>query len=126
MKLAVLFAAVLLAAPAVAQDCKQATTQSEMNICAGQDYQKADKALNAAYANLLGALSEPGFKAKLRAAQRSWISYRDAECTFETAASEGGTIHPLEYSGCLTRLTKDRTKAVEALTACQKSPETCG
>ncbi|MDR3526498.1 MAG: lysozyme inhibitor LprI family protein [Rhizomicrobium sp.] len=126
MKLALFFVAALLTAPAMAQDCKNAMSQSEMNICADQDYQKADKALNTAYSKLLTALDDAGFKAKLRATQRSWISYRDNECIFETADNEGGSIHPMVYAGCLTRITKERTKAIEALTACQKNAETCG
>ena len=126
MKLALFFVAAVLTAPAMAQDCNNAMSQSEMNICADRDYQKADKALNAAYADLLAVLSEPGFKSKLRAAQRSWIAFRDNECVFETADNEGGSIHPMVYSGCLTRLTKERSKAIAALTACQKNAETCG
>jgi uncharacterized protein YecT (DUF1311 family) len=126
MKRAMVFAALILAAPALAEDCKNPQSQSAMNICADQDYQKADKALNAAYAALLEALSEPSFQQKLRVAQRSWISYRDKECIFETVGSEGATIHPLEYSGCLTRLTKDRIRALEASTTCTKTPENCG
>jgi len=127
MKFAMLLTATLLAAPAAAQDvdCKNPITQMDMNICAGNDYQAADKMLNSAYAKLIAALDDAGLKAKLKAAQRSWISFRDKECIFETAGSEGGSIHPLEYAGCMNKLTKERTKAIEALAACQKNAETC-
>ncbi len=128
MKFALLFAAVLLAMPASAQesDCRNAMTQSDMNICANRNYQTADRALNTAYADLLSALNDAGFKAKLRAAQRNWISYRDSVCAFETAGNEGGSIHPLLYASCLTRLTRERTRALEALARCQRNAETCG
>ena len=103
---------VLLAASATAGDtddidCKNAMVQHDMNICADRDYQAADKKLNAVYAKV--SADEEG-KDKLKTAQRAWIVFRDAECTFETAESEGGSIHPLEYSMCLTALTKARTK----------------
>ena len=128
MRLVLTLAALVLAAPALAQDvdCKNAMSQSEMNICADQDYRAADAKLNAAYAKLMAVAGDEGFKAKLKIAQRAWISFRDSECTYETADNEGGSIHPLVYAGCLTRLTKERTKALNALAACQKDAEKCG
>lgn len=127
MKLWIIATAALLGAPALAQDidCAKAMTQTDMNICADRDYQAADKKLNATYAELRSTLDDAS-KGKLKTAQRSWIGFRDAECTFETASSEGGSIHPMEYSGCLTRLTKERSKTIEALTVCQKDAEKCG
>jgi uncharacterized protein YecT (DUF1311 family) len=128
MKLARTLAAIALAAPALADDidCNNAMTQSAMNICADQDYRAADAKLNAAYSRLIAAQDDAGFKAKLRTAQRAWISFRDTECTYETADNEGGSIHPLVYAVCLTRLTKERTKALEAQRACWKNAEKCG
>ena len=128
MRLALTLAALAFVAPALAQDidCKNALSQSEMNICADQDYRAADAKLNGAYARLMAVAGDEGFKAKLKIAQRAWISFRDSECTYETADNEGGSIHPLVYAGCLTRLTKERTKALNALAACQKDAEKCG
>jgi len=128
MRLALTLTALAFAAPALAQniDCKNAMSQSEMNICADQDYRATDAKLNAAYAKLLAVTGDEGFKAKLKIAQRAWISFRDSECTYETADNEGGSIHPLVYAGCLTRLTKERTKALSALAACQQNAEKCG
>jgi uncharacterized protein YecT (DUF1311 family) len=127
MKLALTLAAVAFAAPALAGDidCKHAMSQSEMNICADQDYRAADAKLNAAYARLIAAQDDAGFKAKLKTTQRAWISFRDSECTYETADNEGGSIHPLVYAGCLTRLTKERTKTLEAQLTCWKDAEKC-
>jgi len=128
MKLSRIFAVLLLTAPAFGGDidCRNAMDQSTMNRCADQAYRAADAKLNAAYGKLMAAQSDDGFKAKLKAAQRAWISFRDAECTFETADNEGGSIHPMVYAGCLTRLTKERTKALEAQLACFKDAEKCG
>lgn len=122
------WAAMALAAPALAQDidCRNPMAQNTMNICADRDFQRADRMLNGVYANLLSVLGDRDFRDKLRAAQRNWLSYRDNECRFETAENEGGSIHPMVYAGCLTRLTKERIRALEAITTCTKNPENCG
>ncbi len=112
-------AALLLgAAPAFADeadgiDCNNAMTQSDMNICADKDYRAADKLLNAAYAKAVAGLDAHS-RDLLKTAQRAWIKFRDAECAYEAAPNEGGTIYPLEYSGCLTALTMARTKELKA------------
>ena len=123
MRLALTLAMLAFAAPALSQniDCKNAMSQSEMNICADQDYRAADAKLNAAYARLMAALGDDGFRTKLKLAQRAWISFRDSECTYETADNEGGSIHPMVYAGCLTRLTKQRTKVLEDHLACWRN-----
>ncbi len=127
MKPAFALASLVLAAPALAgdSDCANALSQSAMNICADQDYRAADAKLNSTYAKLVAALNDDGFKVKLKAAQRAWIQFRDLECTYETAENEGGSIYPMVYAGCLTRLTKERTKALEAQLACWKNAEKC-
>jgi uncharacterized protein YecT (DUF1311 family) len=106
---AVAFSAVGAAA---ATDCRDPQDQTSMNICADQDRAAADRALNAAYAALL-ARTDKANVPKLRAAERAWVAYRDAECGFETAGSVGGTIHPLEYSGCVEVLTKAQTARLQ-------------
>jgi uncharacterized protein YecT (DUF1311 family) len=111
---AVLAMPLAFAAPAVADesdgiDCNHAVAQLDMNICADKDYRKADGALNATYAATMKGLDKPTAD-KLRAAQREWIKFRDAECVYLNAKNEGGSIYPMVYSGCLTRLTKIRTQ----------------
>ena len=123
MFLAVSFVVFSAAALAGDVDCSKAMTQMDMDFCAGKDYQAADKKLNDVYRKV--SADEEG-KDKLKAAQRAWIVFRDAECTFETAASEGGSIQPMEYSMCLTKLTKARTKELSAYFACDKSMTLCG
>ncbi len=114
-----LCAAVLLAAGAAHADsnppvdCKNAVAQTDMNICADKDYRAADKLLNAAYAKAMAGLDAHNHDL-LRAAQREWIKFRDAECTYESAQNEGGSIYPMVYSGCLTTLTGARTKQLKA------------
>ncbi|AGB43856.1 lysozyme inhibitor LprI family protein [Mesorhizobium sp. CO1-1-7] len=118
---------VILAASSAArgQECDRSDdSQQMMNICAGEDYQAADARLNAAYQALIGSDDADG-KRLLQVAQRAWISFRDAECAHNTAASQGGSIHAMEVSQCLTRLTNDRIKQLAASANCEEGDASC-
>jgi uncharacterized protein YecT (DUF1311 family) len=125
VRAAILFAALALCVPASAYfglapawadeadgiDCAHAMAQQDMNICADKDYRKADAELNRAYKTAMAGLDAPN-RDLLRASERAWIGYRDAQCTFENAPNQGGSIYPLVYAGCLTTLTRARTKEI--------------
>ncbi|QKD06157.1 lysozyme inhibitor LprI family protein [Mesorhizobium loti] len=118
---------VLLAGASVAraQECDRSDdSQQMMNICAGEDYQAADARLNEAYQNLISS-DDADAKALLQAAQRAWIGFRDAECAHTTAASAGGSIHAMEVSQCLTRLTNERIKQLAASANCEEGDASC-
>ncbi|TPL70991.1 lysozyme inhibitor LprI family protein [Mesorhizobium sp. B2-3-15] len=117
---------ILAASSAVrGQECDRSDdSQQMMNICAGEDYQAADARLNAAYQALIGSDDADG-KRLLQVAQRAWISFRDAECAHNTAASQGGSIHAMEVSQCLTRLTNDRIKQLAASANCEEGDASC-
>ncbi|MGC9953534.1 MAG: lysozyme inhibitor LprI family protein [Rhizomicrobium sp.] len=122
---------VLLAASATAGDaddvdCNNAMTQMDMNFCADKDYQAADNKLNDVYRKVMKALDDKAYQAKLKTAEKAWIQYRDAQCTFEDAQNEGGSIYPMEYSGCITRLTDARTKELQTYLDCWKNADKCG
>jgi uncharacterized protein YecT (DUF1311 family) len=114
MRILIAGAALLFAAaPAKADElkaygCHDALSQSDLNICADKDYRAADAALNTAYRKAMDGLDENG-RAPLKTAQRAWLTFRDAECKYEAAPNEGGSIYPMIYSLCLARLTKART-----------------
>lgn len=120
MKTAVLatLAALALTGPVAAQDdCENAETQVELNACAKWDYQRMDADLNDAYQEAMSVAedvdadlprSERGAVEKLRAAQRLWISYRDAVCDSEAFAVKGGSMEPMVWYGCLARLSLTR------------------
>jgi uncharacterized protein YecT (DUF1311 family) len=110
----------LLGAPATAQpvDCAKAVTTYEMNSCADQDYLAADAALNDIYRQSLAQIARSGgqkpydaksWEAALRASQRAWVAFRDAECKglvpMEWTGGSGATVAVL---GCMTRLTEAR------------------
>ena len=84
-------------------------SQAEMNNCAAQEYQQADAALNAAWPSAKAVADQAGAGAQLLDAQRKWIAFRDMACTAEAALYQGGSIQPLIYYSCLTRLTGQRT-----------------
>ncbi|SFO48723.1 Uncharacterized conserved protein YecT, DUF1311 family [Mesorhizobium sp. NFR06] len=118
--------AFLATAPAArAEDCdRNDDSQSMMNICADADYQAADAKLNAAYKDLVGRNDQASNKL-LQTAQRAWIAFRDAECAYSTADSDGGSIHPMEVSQCLMRLTDARIKQLAADANCKSSDPSC-
>lgn len=104
------FAVLLLlgSEPAVAKNsCDNAVSQNEMNQCAEDDFKRADMELNGIYKKQMDSLDDES-KALLRASQRLWVQFRDAECKYVNAANEGGSIYPLVQFGCMTKLTKLR------------------
>ena len=90
-----------------ADRCDSPQTQAEMNVCAAEDFRRADAQLNVAYDRLLKSL-DPGRRAKLQKAERAWLAFRDAQCAYEASEAEGGTMAPMLRAGCLTEVTKMR------------------
>ena len=86
-----------------------AQTQAEMNQTSAQGYYKADAELNKVYKILMSKLDENG-KSLLIKAENDWIKYRDSHCKFVASFYEGGSMHPMIYSGCLEGITQDRIK----------------
>ncbi|MGC1248187.1 MAG: lysozyme inhibitor LprI family protein [Spirulinaceae cyanobacterium] len=93
-------------------DCSDSSNlnQQEMNICAAADTEVADKKLNQVYQELRSELKGSPREELLINAQQNWIAFRDADCEYEQSLSAGGTIAPLIYSSCLTRITEKRVK----------------
>lgn len=111
------------------RDCSDPQTQTDMNICAFETWQRADAALNSAYVAAIAvakardtsreglsmqrrvghALDDISTEEALRRAQRAWITFRDHACLAESDIAFGGTLQPLLHSGCFTDLTLQRT-----------------
>ena len=105
-------------------DCAHAVTQTDMNICANLDYERADKELNAQYRKTRTEMASwdadldnnlKGAEAALVKAQRAWIDYRDAQCAAEGFEARGGSMEPMLVSNCLAGLTRQRTKELRQL-----------
>jgi uncharacterized protein YecT (DUF1311 family) len=61
------------------QACNEkANAQPDLNECARQEADRVDAKLNKLYAQLLAKAKDPNDVAKIKAAERAWIAYRDA------------------------------------------------
>ena len=93
--------------PGSGPDCHSPDlTQSDMNACAFQAFQKQDRELNALYGQLVKQ-EDPASLKQLQAAQRAWLQFRDLECIYETPDA-GGSLAPTETATCQAELTKER------------------
>jgi uncharacterized protein YecT (DUF1311 family) len=116
-----------------AADCAEPLTQAAMNICAVQDYARADAELNRVWRELrivakcadehTRADGRPGHWASLLEAQRAWLGYRDAHCRLVGYDARGGSLEPMLVSGCKTELTRARTQRMRELLTNQVSGE---
>ncbi|MDZ4308695.1 lysozyme inhibitor LprI family protein [Allopontixanthobacter sp.] len=108
-------------------DCDNPIMQAEMNFCAYQDSEAADAELNAQWQLTAATMklrdenldlthdNREGFFDTLLKAQRAWIAYRDAHCMSEGYFARGGSMEPMLFSRCLTRLTIERTEKLRQL-----------
>lgn len=105
-------------------DCTEAMSTVEMNACAGAEFEKADAELNRVYKEAIASIPEmatdeqPFDKASweeaLRASQRAWIAFRDAECEGHVEKFwGGGTGGTVDIIGCKTEKTEQRTKELK-------------
>lgn len=125
--LAVVLFIALTASPPFSQNSKQyatcsekAKTQAEMNACANQEAARADADLNSVYAKLLSkAADEPAALAKIKAAERAWIAYRDAYTDAMYPATdkqaEYGSMYPMEVDLLRAKLTQQHIAALREL-----------
>ena len=84
-------AALLASGAALADECSNANTQTEMNQCAAAQFQAADKKLNDTWQQ---ALQRAAGKQQtlLKQAQQAWIALRDADCAFLASGAEGASL----------------------------------
>ena len=124
MKRLPLYLLVLLSAPALADNCDKATTQTDLNVCAAADYQQADTAMNAIYKKVMDRASEAQ-RDLLKKAQNAWLSVRDADCAFVSSGANGGSVQPMTESQCLADKTRERAAFLESLTQCEEGDVSC-
>ena len=82
-----------------------------MIVCTQKEDDVQDARLNAAYKKVMAGLNARQ-KAKLLAAQRAWIAFRDAECA-SYQDEEWGTISRVISAGCVLHMTVQRTMDLE-------------
>lgn len=109
-----------------ADDCVNTQDQATMNECADQSLRESDAELNSVYKQVEQRLKDnPDTIKLLVSAQRSWVAFRDAECTFSSSRVAGGSVYPMVYSTCLDRLTQSRTKELKAYLKCEEGDMSC-
>ena len=96
--------------------------QVEIDSCAALNFERADRRAQCGLAGRCcrraradGEIdrrydSRATGEAKLREAQRAWIVFRDAHCTYDSYESRGGSMEPLLYHGCRAALTRERIR----------------
>jgi uncharacterized protein YecT (DUF1311 family) len=106
-------------------NCDKAVSTPELNACADRIFGAADAKLNAAYKQVLAFIKSTGnakpydpvnWEKALRASQKAWVSFRDADCAGLVPMSwGGGTGTTSAVLECKTSKTEARTKDLIAI-----------
>lgn len=104
-------------------------TQLEMNKAEHKNFLKADKELNQVYQSILNEYkSDSIFIKNLKAAQRLWVQYRDAEMEMmypNRGPGYYGSIHPMCWAIYKTEITTERTKKLRMWLTGQEEGDSC-
>ena len=97
-------------------------SQPEMNACAVARFKTEDDELNRLYQRQLGRLSSATTKARFRAAQRAWLTFRDKACLYEAGpVEESGTLWAIDQFGSLEYHTKHRIEDMKIYLRCESN-----
>ena len=111
--------------------CKYAfsQSQSEMNMTEQKNFLQADKELNQVYQTILKEYkTDAAFAKSLKASQRLWIQFRDAELSMMYPDRETGyygSIHPMCLSVYKTELTNERIKKLRVWLVGREEGNSC-
>lgn len=111
--------------------CEHAGNQQEMNVCAEEDFKKADAELNKVYKALLqNEKYDAMFIKKLRESQKAWIKFRDSEldATFsceDSALVCWGSMYPMCYHTYKAKMTNNRTERLKKYLAEGRPADDC-
>jgi uncharacterized protein YecT (DUF1311 family) len=129
IKRAILVAALVATSvvAANADDCDNAQGgQAGLNECYANAFKKSDAELNKLYKEIEGRLkSDPDTTKLLVTAQRAWVAFRDAECTFQSGGVSGGSAAPMIHSMCLDGLTQSRIEDFKGYLNCEEGDLSC-
>lgn len=131
--------AVLLAAGSLsclAQESKQyqacnekAVAQADLNACASDEATRVDAELNQVYSQVLKAAGDDAEAvAKIKAAERAWVAYRDAylEAMYpaKDKQAEYGSMYLMEVNLLSAKLTRRQIEALTELLGQYSSADT--
>ncbi|MFZ7337334.1 lysozyme inhibitor LprI family protein [Comamonas jiangduensis] len=84
-----------------------------MHECIAAEHRLQDQQLNRNYKALMAELT-PARKQQLKAAQRLWLQYREANCGFY-ADPDGGTLAGIAAADCVLQMTANRARELADL-----------
>jgi uncharacterized protein YecT (DUF1311 family) len=106
-------------------DCDKAMSTADLNMCSERIFQAADARLNATFVKAIDVIRKTNgdkpydpdsWEKALRASQRVWVAFRDADCKgFVPMSWSGGTGTTSAVLGCMTSRTEARTKELVAI-----------
>lgn len=127
LKLPCLAIAIAIATPVAYADqaCyEKAQNQAQLTACASSELKQADDRLNHLYRQVQDRLKgDEDVRKLLVDSQRKWLAFRDAECTFQTMRSSGGTINAMNVNSCLAGLTQARAKDLQIHLDCTRQAD---
>lgn len=101
--------------------CKEDGNQMQMNQCAYENFQKADKELNRVYKKLRAKnKNDKTYLKNLKASQKLWIKFRDAELDLIFTCESGdmrmcfGSMYPLLLNSEKAEITEQRVKSLKS------------
>jgi uncharacterized protein YecT (DUF1311 family) len=92
---------------------KSGGTTIGMKECIAAEDKKQDVRLNKAYLAALKVLA-PARKKQLRDAQRAWVKFRDADCSF-LYDPDGGTLAGITSADCFMQKAAQRAVELESI-----------
>jgi uncharacterized protein YecT (DUF1311 family) len=114
------------APPYPVKDCSHYTVQMDLNACANDHADAADKALNAIYKQVLASRKTGAEKESLRQAELGWMRYRDKTCTDMAGPREdGGSIWPMDWANCQESETAKRIGVLQRMLVCTAGASVC-
>jgi uncharacterized protein YecT (DUF1311 family) len=93
----------------VADPCADPMTQTEMNICAFESFEEAEKKMAEVYERAREHFLEKDMQDRFVQSHEVWRQYRDSHCEFSADQYKGGSIRPLILAACMETLTQERT-----------------
>ena len=90
----------------------EAKTQADLNECADAEYRDTKVRFEKSWRAIMGYIDDDNECADLKATQKAWLAYRDAECG--RWANSGGTVEVMQGTLCLAHLTQARIKDLDA------------
>jgi uncharacterized protein YecT (DUF1311 family) len=113
-----------VSAPAAGADvaCYATGSQAGLNACAASELTKADQQLNTVWKTIqVKYKDQPVFLEKLKASQKLWLQFRDAEVAAhfplgkgEDAGTQYGSAYPMCVSQLQTELMQQRIEQLQA------------